>query len=232
MEAGLIERVGTTLPVRHSSLLMRTAMTQQITIRPETPGDYRETESAVRESFWDVYRPGCFEHLVLHKVRTSPGFIKELALVACDGERIVGVVICPKAKIRNEHGQEFTALSMLVGVLPSYQGRGVGSMLVQRAIETARSLGYSGIVIFGDPAFYSRFGFRNAGEHAIQTSDGENFEPFMALELSKDSLKGMQGRFYEDPVFQPSINSDELESFDKQFPDKETHFTMCGVDSK
>ncbi len=204
-------------------------MTQQITIRPETPGDYREAESVVRESFWDVYRPGCIEHLVLHKIRTSPGFVKELSLVACDGERIVGVVICPRGTIRNEHGQEFTALSMMVGVLPSYQGCGVGSMLIERAIETARSLGFSGIVIFGDPGFYSRFGFKNAKEHAIQTSDGENFEPFMALELSKDSLNGMQGRFYEDPVFQPFSDRNELESFEKEFPYKQTHLKISGA---
>ena len=195
-------------------------MSEGIAVRQETPDDYRQTEWVVREAFWDVYRPGCIEHLVLHKVRTSPSLLKSLALVACDGERIVGALICPRATIRNESGEEFTALSMMVGVLPTYQRRGIGSMLIKRAIETAQTLGLRGIVIFGDPAFYRRLGFRNASEFGIQTADGENFEAFMALELSTDSLKGVQGRFFEDPLFQPPADNSELESFEKEFRDK------------
>ena len=41
-------------------------------IRLETPADYRETENVVREAFWNVYRPGCLEHYVLHTYRTNP----------------------------------------------------------------------------------------------------------------------------------------------------------------
>jgi predicted N-acetyltransferase YhbS len=199
--------------------------TENIIIRPETPQDHRETENVVREAFWDIYRPGCSEHLILHKIRTAPAFINELDLVACDGNKIVGAVICPKGKIKNEQDQEFIALSMMVGVLPSYQGKGVGSMLIKQAIKIARSLGYKGIVIFGNPEYYPRFGFKNAKEYGIQTSDGQNFDPFMALEISENSLNGIQGRFYEDPIFQPSSDNAELEAFDKQFPHKEKHVT-------
>lgn len=195
------------------------------TIRMEMPEDNRETEMVVREAFWDLYRPGCIEHLVIHKIRKVPAYIKELDMVACDGNKIVGIVICPKGKIINEQNQEFAVLSLMVGVLPQYQKKGIGSMLIKRAIEKARSLYYKGIVIFGNPEYYARFGFKNAKEYAIQTSDGENFDPFMALELVPDSLNGINGKFYEDSVFQPASDTDELDAFDKLFPYKEKHVT-------
>lgn len=86
--------------------------TGSITIRPEKPEDYRESENMIRESFWDVYKPGCEEHLIIHKLRESPALIKKLALVACDGERVVGLVVCPKVRVVNEAKQEFTVLSL------------------------------------------------------------------------------------------------------------------------
>jgi predicted N-acetyltransferase YhbS len=43
-------------------------------IRLEKKEDYREIESLVRESFWNVYRPGCNEHYVIHVLREDSGF--------------------------------------------------------------------------------------------------------------------------------------------------------------
>ncbi len=59
-----------------------------ITIRLENGDDYRETENLTREAFGDIYKPGCDEHLVLHKLRQSPAFVGELDFVACDAGRI------------------------------------------------------------------------------------------------------------------------------------------------
>jgi predicted N-acetyltransferase YhbS len=202
---------------------MTKSETGNVAIRPETPEDYRETENMLREAFWDLYKPGCDEHLIIHKLRESPAFIKELDFVACDGRRIVGMVICPKAKVVNEHNQEFTVLSLVVGVLPPYQKKGIGSMLMRKAIDQARSLGFKAILLFGSPEYYPRFGFRNAKEYGIQTSDGVNFDAFMALELHEDSLNGIQGRFYEDQAYHSE--KDELESFEQGFPYREKHVT-------
>ena len=43
-------------------------------IRPETREDHRKTELLTREAFWNVYRPGCMEHYVLHCLRNDPAF--------------------------------------------------------------------------------------------------------------------------------------------------------------
>ena len=195
-----------------------------ITIRPENAKDYFETEYITREAFWDVYHPGCMEHLVLHKLREAPGFVGELAFVACDVKRIVGNVVCSKAKVINDKKEEFEVLSMgPLSVLPEYQGKDIGSLLIKTIIKKAQELSYRGIVIYGNPDFYHRFGFVNAEKFGIMTSESENFDYFMALELSEGSLQGIKGNFYEDEAF--NVNDEELEEFDKAFPYKEKHVT-------
>ncbi len=194
-----------------------------ITIRTENEKDYFETEYITREAFWDFYHPGCMEHLVLHNLRNVPAFVHELDFVACDAERIVGNVVCSKAKVINGK-QEFEVLSMgPLAVLTEYQGKGIGGLLIKTAISKARQLGYKGIVIYGNPDFYHRFGFVNAEKFGIRTSSDENFDYFMALELSEGSLQGVMGNFYEDGAF--NVNDKELEEFDKAFPCKEKHIT-------
>lgn len=47
-------------------------------IRLEKKEEQREVENLVRESFWNVYRPGCLEHYVLHCLRKDPAFVPEL----------------------------------------------------------------------------------------------------------------------------------------------------------
>lgn len=195
-----------------------------ITIRLENAKDYFETEYITREAFWDVYHPGCMEHLVLHNFREVPAFVRELDFVACDEERIVGNVVCSKAKVINDDKQEYEVLCMgPLAVLPEYQGKGIGSLLIKTTINKAQKLGYKGIVIYGNPAYYHRFGFVNAEKFGIKTSSGENFDYFMALELSVGSLQGISGNFYEDEAF--NVNDEELEVFDKAFPYKEKHVT-------
>lgn len=195
-----------------------------ITIRPEIEKDYFETEYITREAFWDVYHPGCMEHLVLHKLREVPGFVSELDFVACDGERIVGNVVCSKAKVINDDKQEYEVLCMgPLSVLPEYQGEGIGSLLIKTTVKKAQELGYNGIVIYGNPDYYHRFSFVDAEKFGIKTSGGENFDYFMALELSEGSLQGITGSFYEDEAF--IVNDKEIEEFDKAFPYKEKHVT-------
>lgn len=195
-----------------------------ISIRLEEEDDYRHVESMTREAFWNVYKPGCDEHLLVHKIRKVPAFVKELSLVACDDDKIVGNIIYSKAKVINGGNKEFEVLCMgPIGVLPPCQGQGIGSLLMNYSIAKAKQLGYKAIIIFGNPDYYHRFGFINAKEYGIQTSSGENFEEFMALELYDGGLNGISGKFYEDKVF--TIEKDELEIFEKEFPPKEKRVT-------
>ena len=56
---------------------------ENIRIRLETKQEQRAVETMVRESFWNVYRPGCLEHYVLHQLRKDAAFVPELDLVMC-----------------------------------------------------------------------------------------------------------------------------------------------------
>ncbi len=195
-----------------------------ISIRLEEERDYGKVEHLTRDAFWDLYRPGCCEHLIVHKIRKSPAFVKELDHVACRDGDVVGNIVYSRAKVVNGENGEFEVLCMgPLAVLPSFQGQGIGSLLMNRTIGRARELGFKAILIFGNPKYYQRFGFVNAKKYGITTASGENFDAFMALELFDGALDGITGKFFEDRVFE--IKDDELEAFEREFPYKEKHVT-------
>ena len=120
-----------------------------ISIRLEQPGDYRAVEYLTREAFWNLYKPGCDEHLLVHKLSKIPAFVKELSFVAVDQDKIVGSIIYSKAKVINQNQKEFEVLCLgPIGVLPPYQGQGIGSLLMNHSIEKARQLGYKAVILF------------------------------------------------------------------------------------
>ncbi len=195
-----------------------------IVIRPERPGDYRETEIITREAFWDVYKPGCDEHLVAHKLRETAAFVRELDLVACEGERIVGNIMYTKARVLGPKGEVREVLCLgPVSVLPEQQGRGIGGRLIKESLARAREMGFAAVFLMGNPAYYSRFGFRKAEEFGVLTSDGKSHDYFMGLELAPGRLGGLSGNFFYDESFH--VNAGELEEFEKLFAKKEKHIT-------
>ncbi len=182
--------------------------------------DFAITENITREAFWNVYKPGCSEHLVLNKLRKSQSYIKELDLVAMNNNQVVGHIISTKAKVVDSLNKEYEVLCVgPLSVLPDFQKKGIGGKLMKESIKIAKRLGFQGMILFGNPDYYHRFGFRNAKEFEITTKDYQNFEPFMALELFKNALIDVKGRFVEDESF--NVDEDELIEFEKQFPYKE-----------
>lgn len=192
----------------------------KIIIQRTTPKEFQLTENLTRESFWNVYKPGCDEHLVLHQLRNSKSYSCSLDLVAILDNEVVGHIISSKAKIvdTGDHEHEVLVVGPL-SVLSNFQNKGIGSQLMNHSIAAAREMGFSGMILFGNPAYYHRFGFRNAQAYGITTKEGLNFEPFMALELQEKGLAQKKGRFFEDPAF--DIQPDDLAEFEKNFPHKE-----------
>jgi predicted N-acetyltransferase YhbS len=154
----------------------------------------------------------------------SPAFIPELDFIAVRNGEIVGNIVYSRAKVVDKARMGHEVLtSGPISVLPSCQRQGIGSRLIEHTKVLAADLGCKAVVIFGNPAYYHRFGFRNAAGFSIATAEGENLDAFMALELYEGALRGISGRFYEDPVFH--VDPKELESFEKNFPPKEKHVT-------
>jgi len=193
-----------------------------IMIRNETKEDYFEVENLTREAFWNVYKPGCDEHLVLHQLRSHESFIPALDLVAVYDHRIVGNIVYSKASIKNHIGQRFEVIMFgPVAVLPAYQHRGIGKQLIETSMAMARDLGYRAVLITGDSQYYAKFGFQAAFKFDIHYHGVPQDYPaefFMAKELLEGGLKGVQGVLYDSPAF--ICDPDELKKFDKLFPKK------------
>ena len=60
------------------------------TIRLERKEEQPQVEALIREAFWNVYRPGCLEHFVIHQLREDPAFVRELNFVMELGGEIIG----------------------------------------------------------------------------------------------------------------------------------------------
>ncbi len=188
-----------------------------ILLRRERPSDHRAAESLTREAFFNLYVPGCAEHYLLHFLRDAPAFVPELAWVAESDGQLLGSIVYSRSHILRDNGQHTATLTFgPVAVLPSWQGQGIGSQLIRHTLALAREQG-GGVIILGDPAYYSRFGFVPAEHFDIRTERGcEHYaDALQALELKKGHLS----RFVEAPVF--SMDEQQMNVFDQGFPPKE-----------
>ena len=120
-------------------------------IRPETPDDYDAVERLVREAFWNVYRPGCCEHYVLHVLRGSEDFVKELDFVMEKDGQLIGQVVYTRAKILADDGRSIPVMTMgPIGILPAYKRQGYGKALLDYSMERAAELGVGALCFEGN----------------------------------------------------------------------------------
>ena len=91
-----------------------------IEIRKEYPSEYHEVENLVREAFWNVYRPGCAEHLILHQFRQHPNYLENLYKIILVNGQLAGQIMFSKAQLRHEQTGEVKEIATLV-LLLSYQ---------------------------------------------------------------------------------------------------------------
>ena len=81
-------------------------------IRLERKEEYREVEELVRDSFWNVYRPGCLEHYVLHTLRDDPAFVPELDLIMEKEGRLIGQNVFVRTSIKADDGRDIPIMTM------------------------------------------------------------------------------------------------------------------------
>lgn len=188
-------------------------------IRLETANEHREVENVTREAFWNVFTPGCNEHYLAHTLRQSDSFVPELNFVALDGSRIVGNIMYSTCRVVGTDGKEHEMLTFgPLSVLPSKKSRGIGSYLVRHSIAEATRLGYKGIIIYGWPEYYKRFGFQKAEIFHITGTDGAS-EALQVLALEKGAFDSMPGVVKLPPVY--SVDDTKAEEFDANFSVKE-----------
>lgn len=191
-----------------------------IKIRNEIDSDYKKVEEITREAFWNLYCPGCNEHLIVHCLRNHKDFIKELAFVIeLDGD-IIGSIHYSKSKVISKDGKEYETITFgPVSILPNLHRKGFGRLLIEHSIQVARDLGYKAIIIGGYPYHYETYGFTSAKKYGISLPDGNFYKGIMALPLYEGALDGISGNVYFSEVMEP--NETMLEEFDKGFSYKE-----------
>ena len=197
--------------------------TNDYTIRLERPEDYREIENLVRESFWNVYRPGCSEHYVLHVLRDDPAFIKELDFVMEKGGKLIGQNMFMRTVIDADDGRVIPVLTMgPIGITPELKRMGYGKKLLDYSVEKAAAMGFGAVLFEGNIRFYGHSGFdyaRNFGIRYHDLSEGADDSFFLCKELRPGYLDGITGVYRTPQGYY--VDDADVEEFDKAFPRKE-----------
>ena len=198
-------------------------------IRLEKPADYRVVEELTREAFWNVYRPGCTEHYVLHCYRDNPDFIPDLDFVMEEGNRIIGHVMFSKAELILPNGLHKPSWTFgPISIHPDYKRKGYGLQMLRFALVKAREMGIGFLCMEGNIDFYSHAGFCLASRYHIHyhdAPDNEDVPFFLAQELIPGWLKanGIVEATYCPPAgyFVAENNPEAFEAFEATFPEKE-----------
>ena len=194
-----------------------------VTIRLEKKEEYREVENLIRESFWNVYRPGCSEHYVIHVLRDDPAFVKELDLVMEQNGRLIGQNIFMKTVINSDDGVDIDVLTMgPICITPDLKRKGYGKLLLDYSLEKAREMGFGAVLFEGNIGFYGRSGFefaRNFGIRYHDLPEGADDSFFLCKELVKGYLDGVTGVYQTPQGYY--VDEAEVETFDRSFPVKE-----------
>lgn len=194
-----------------------------ITFRLERNEEHRAVENMVRESFWNVYRPGCLEHYVLHLLRNDPAFVPELDIVMeMDGE-LIGQNMFMRAIIKADDGREIPIMTMgPICIAPALKRKGYGKMLLDYSIEQARAMGCGALCFEGNIDFYGKSGFTYASEYGIRyhgLPEGADASFFLCRELQPGYLRGITGEYATPEGY--LVDEAAAEEFDKLFPPKQ-----------
>lgn len=194
-----------------------------IIIRLERKEEYREVENLVRESFWNVYRPGCLEHYVLKQLRNDAAFVPELDLVMEKDGKIIGQNVFVKANIKADDGREIPIMTMgPICITPELKRQGYGKILLDDSIEKAAAMGCGALCFEGNIDFYGKSGFTYASNFGIRyhgLPEGEDASFFLCKELIPGYLQGITGEYATPQGY--FVDDAEVEKFDKEFPYKE-----------
>lgn len=192
-------------------------------IRLERKEDHRETETLVRESFWNVYRPGCLEHFVLHELRADPAFVPQLNFVMEQGGRIIGQNLFMHAVINADDGREIPIMTMgPICICNELKRQGYGKILLDFSLAQAAAMGCGAVCFEGNIDFYGKSGFTYAREFGIRyhgLPQGEDDSFFLCKELREGYLTGITGEYATPQGY--FVDEVAAEEFDKQFPPKE-----------
>lgn len=130
-----------------------------LVMRRETADDHRDVREVHTRAFGDGERvPGLVEALRVAEAALAP-----MSFVATVGDRVVGHILLSATRVDAPRRiVDVLSLSPL-GVVPEFQGQGIGTRLIAYALEAADSQGVPLVFLEGSPRYYGTRGFENAG---------------------------------------------------------------------
>lgn len=158
----------------------------------------RREELADQRGIWDVNAQAFGQEAeanLVDALRKNGKVI--LSLVAEIEGRVVGHILFSQVAINDKTGAGLAPMA----VLPEFQKKGIGSLLIAKGISGCRDLKYDFIAVLGHPNYYPRFGFKPSVQYGIKSEYDVPDDTFMILELRKDSLKGVHGVLKYQPEF-------------------------------
>ena len=197
--------------------------TNDYTIRQEKKEEHRAVENLVRESFWNVYRPGCSEHYVIHVLRDDPAFVKELDFVMEKDGALIGQNMFMRTIINADDGRVIPVLTMgPIGITPELKRHGYGKKLLDYSLDQAAAMGFGAVLFEGNIGFYGKSGFdyaRNFGIRYHDLPEGADDSFFLCKELIPGYLDGITGVYRTPQGYY--VDDADVEAFDRDFPAKE-----------
>lgn len=201
-------------------------MQDTITFRLEKKTDYRAVENLVRDSFWNVYRPGCLEHYTLKRLREHPDFVPELDFVMEKDGEIIGQNVFVRTAITCDDGRLLPIMTMgPICIRNDLKRRGYGKMLLDYSLQKAKEAGCGALCFEGNILFYGKSGFTYARDFGIRyhgLPEGEDDSFFLCRELIPGYLNGITG-VYATPegYFVCQNEPDAFEAYEATFPPKQ-----------
>lgn len=157
-----------------------------ILVRPQGPDD----DSAIEKITIDAFANSEFGHNgeadLVTSLRTSG--TNQLSLVACIDDVVVGHCLFTPVEIRrDDHIQTGMGLAPL-SVATAHQRKGIGTALVNAALEELTSEGCAFVVVLGHADYYARFGFSPAADFGIRHGfEGIPHDVFFIKQLQSES---------------------------------------------
>jgi putative acetyltransferase len=131
----------------------------RVHVRHERPEDRAAVAAVVTAAFGD-------DGMVARLVADLRDLLSDrvgTALVAEEGNELVGVVLCTASRLDTPRQLLDVPVLSPLGVAPPHQGCGVGRALVTAAVDEVERQGAPAVFLEGDPRYYGRFGFVAAG---------------------------------------------------------------------
>jgi len=159
-----------------------------ITVRPEQQADIDDIYELNKLAFGQDN-----EARLVGLLRSAPGYVPGLSLVASAENALVGHILFSKIFVVSGDARHETLALAPMSVHPRYQKQGVGARLITQGLESARDMGFGSVVVLGHEHYYPKFGFVPASRWGIRAPIDVPDDVFMAIELLPGSLKNISG---------------------------------------